>query len=150
MLNRATLIGRLGTDPELKYTPAGNAVCNFSLATTKVWNDKKGQRQEKTEWHRIVVWSKLAETCNQYLRKGRQVFLEGEIQTRKWTDKNQIDRYATEIEVHTVKFLGDSPNKESNQNAQKSDSNKSPQKQDAGFMPHDQSQNNFSVDDIPF
>lgn len=105
-VNKVILLGRLGQDPELKYTPGGAAVCNFSLATTEAWTDKSGQKQEKTEWHRVVVWGKLAELCNQYLAKGRQAFLEGRLQTRSWDDKDGNKRYTTEILASTVQFIG--------------------------------------------
>ncbi|MFN8370885.1 MAG: single-stranded DNA-binding protein [Bacteriovoracaceae bacterium] len=106
-VNKVILLGRLGQDPELKYTPSGAAVCNFSLATSEAWNDKDGQKQEKTEWHRIVVWGKLAELCNQYLAKGRQAFVEGRIQTRSWDDtKSGTKKYTTEILANTVQFIG--------------------------------------------
>lgn len=105
-VNKVILLGRLGQDPELKYTPGGSPVCNFSLATTESWTDKSGQKQEKTEWHRVVVWGKLAELCNQYLAKGRQAFLEGRLQTRSWDDKDGNKRYTTEILASTVQFIG--------------------------------------------
>ncbi len=105
-VNKVILLGRLGQDPELKYTPGGSAVCNFSLATTEAWTDKQGQKQEKTEWHRVVVWGKLAELCNQYLAKGRQAFLEGRLQTRSWDDKDGNKKYTTEILASTVQFIG--------------------------------------------
>lgn len=106
-VNKVIILGRLGQDPELKYTPSGAAVCNFSLATSETWNDKNsGQKQEKTEWHRVVVWGKLAELCNQYLAKGRQAFVEGKLQTRSWDDKNGQKRYTTEISATTVQFIG--------------------------------------------
>jgi len=104
-VNKVILIGRLGQDPELKYTPAGQAVTTFSLATSEMWNDKNGQRQERTEWHRIVVWGKTAENCSKYLGKGRQVFVEGRLQTRSW-DKDGQKHYTTEIIANTVQFLG--------------------------------------------
>lgn len=104
-LNKVMLIGRLGQDPELKYTPSGSAVCNFSIATSESWTDKAGQKQEKTEWHRIVVWGKLAELCNQYLGKGRQAFVEGKLQTRSWEDKEGQKKYTTEVMANTVQFL---------------------------------------------
>lgn len=104
-LNKVMLIGRLGQDPELKYTPSGSAVCNFSMATSESWTDKAGQKQEKTEWHRIVVWGKLAELCNQYLGKGRQAFVEGKLQTRSWEDKEGQKKYTTEVMANTVQFL---------------------------------------------
>ena len=106
-VNKVILLGRLGQDPELKYTPSGAAVCNFSLATSESWNDKSsGQKQERTEWHRVVVWGKLAELCNQYLAKGRQAFVEGRLQTRSWDDKDGNKRYTTEINATTVQFIG--------------------------------------------
>ena len=105
-VNKVILIGHLGQDPEIRYTSSGTAVANFSLATNESWTDKSGQRQERTEWHRVVVWSKLAEVCGQYLRKGRQAFVEGTLQTRSWEDQNGNKRYTTEIVARTVQFLG--------------------------------------------
>ena len=105
-VNKVILVGRLGQDPELKYTPSGMAVCNFSLATGDTWTDKNGQKQERTEWHRVVVWGKLAELCGQYLAKGRQAYLEGALQTRSWEGKDGQKRYTTEINAKTVQFLG--------------------------------------------
>ncbi|HVV81617.1 MAG TPA: single-stranded DNA-binding protein [Kofleriaceae bacterium] len=105
-VNKVILIGHLGGDPELKYTPSGAAVCEFRLATSESWKDKNGQRQERTEWHRIVVWGKIAEICGKYLAKGRQVYLEGRIQTRSWDDKEGQKRYMTEIVATDVQFLG--------------------------------------------
>ena len=106
-VNKVILLGRLGQDPELKYTPAGMAVCNFSVATSESWSDKtSGQKQEKTEWHRIVVWGKLAELCGQYLAKGRQAYIEGSLQTRSWDAKDGQKKYTTEIVARTVQFIG--------------------------------------------
>ena len=105
-VNKVILVGRLGQNPEVRYTPSGAAVANFSVATNESWNDKAGQKQERTEWHRVVVWGKLAELCNQYLQKGRQVYLEGRLQTRQWQDKDNQTRYTTEIQAQTVQFLG--------------------------------------------
>lgn len=105
-INKVFLIGNLGKDPEVRYTPSGQAVANFSLATTDVWNDKSGERQERTEWHRIVVWGKQAEHCGEYLRKGRSVHIEGKLQTREWDDKSGQKRYTTEIVANAVTFLG--------------------------------------------
>ncbi|RYZ68848.1 MAG: single-stranded DNA-binding protein, partial [Proteobacteria bacterium] len=92
--------------PETRYTPSGAAVANFSVATTESWSDKNGQKQEKTEWHKIVVWGKLAELCQQYLQKGRQVYIEGRLQTRQYQDKENQTRYTTEIKADQVQFLG--------------------------------------------
>lgn len=105
-INKVILIGRLGADPEVRYTSNGGAVANFNMATNESWTDKSGQKQERTEWHRIVVWGKLAELCGQYLSKGRQAFIEGKLQTREWTDKEGGKRYTTEVVAQTVQFLG--------------------------------------------
>ena len=105
-VNKVILVGRLGQNPEVRYTPGGAAVANFSIATSENWMDKSGQRQERTEWHRIVVWGKLAELCNQYLQKGRQVYVEGRLQTRQWQDKDGQTKYTTEIQAQTIQFLG--------------------------------------------
>jgi single-strand DNA-binding protein len=104
-LNKVMLIGRLGQDPELKYTPSGQAVANLSLATNLVWKDKDGNNQEKTDWHRIVVWRKLAETAGQYLKKGSRVYVEGRLQTRSWQDQNGVTKYITEVVADTFTFL---------------------------------------------
>lgn len=109
-VNKVILVGRLGQDPELKYTQSGQPVCNLSVATSEVWNDKNGQRQEKTEWHRVIVWGKPAENCAKYLGKGRLVYLEGRNETRSWEDKNSGEkRYATEVVANTVQFLDKAP-----------------------------------------
>jgi single-strand DNA-binding protein len=105
-VNKAILVGNLGRDPELRHTPNGQAVVNFTLATSETWTDKSGERVERTEWHRIVVWGKTAEMCNQYLSKGRTVYVEGRIQTREWEDKEGNKRYTTEINANTVNFIG--------------------------------------------
>jgi single-strand DNA-binding protein len=104
-VNKVILVGRLGQNPEVRYTPGGAAVANFSVATNEYWMDKSGQKQERTEWHRVVVWGKTAEHCQQYLAKGRQVFVEGRIQTRQWQDKDGQTKYTTEIQAQTVQFL---------------------------------------------
>jgi single-strand DNA-binding protein len=105
-VNKVILVGRLGQNPEVRYTPSGAAVANFSVATNESWMDKSGQKQERTEWHRVVVWGKLAELCNQYLSKGRQAYIEGRLQTREWTDKEGVKKYTTEVQAQTVQFLG--------------------------------------------
>ena len=96
-VNKVILIGNLGSDPELKYTPSGAAVTNFNVATNEVWNDKDGNKQERTEWHRVVLWRKLAEIAGEYLKKGSKVYLEGKLQTRSWEDKDGVKRYTTEV-----------------------------------------------------
>src|SRR5579884_1578823 len=105
-VNKVILVGRLGQNPEVRYTPSGAAVANFTLATNESWTDKSGQKQERTEWHRIVVWGKLGELCGEYLSKGRQAYVEGRIQTREWTDKEGKKNYTTEIVAQNVQFLG--------------------------------------------
>ncbi len=106
-INKVILIGNLGRDPELRYTQNGQPVANFSLATSENWTDKtSGEKVEKTEWHRIVVWGRTAEHCSQYLAKGRTVYIEGRLQTRDWEDKEGQKRSTTEINAQTVQFLG--------------------------------------------
>lgn len=105
-VNKVILVGRLGQNPEVRYTPSGAAVANFSIATNESWMDKSGQKQERTEWHRVVVWGKLAELCAQYLTKGRQAYVEGRLQTRQWQDKDGQTKYTTEVQAQTVQFLG--------------------------------------------
>lgn len=105
-VNKVILIGNLGRDPELRYTPSGQPVANFTLATTENWTNKENQREERTEWHRIVVWGRQAENCAQYLAKGRTVFVEGRIQTREWEDREGQKRRTTEVVAQNVQFLG--------------------------------------------
>jgi single-strand DNA-binding protein len=105
-VNKVILVGNLGVDPEVRFTPSGQAVANFRIATSESWKDKDGQKQERTEWHRIVVWGKLGELCGEYLKKGRQVYLEGRLQTREWSDKEGKKNYTTEVVVSNVCFLG--------------------------------------------
>lgn len=147
-VNKVILLGRLGQDPELKYTPGGAAVCNFSMATTEAWTDKSGQKQEKTEWHRIVVWGKLAELCNQYLAKGRQAFVEGRLQTRSWDDKDGSKRYTTEILANTVQFIGGAT-ATTNTNVDKS-FNQAPANENMNQDYQISNDAHFAADDIPF
>ena len=105
-VNKVILVGNLGRDAELRYTPGGAAVATLNLATTEVWNDKGGQRQEKTEWHRIVLWGKQAESLQEYLTKGKQIYVEGKLQTRQWDDKDGNKRYTTEIKADRITLLG--------------------------------------------
>lgn len=118
MLNKVILIGRLGRDPEVRYMPNGEAVCNFSVATSEAWNDRNGQRQERTEWHNITMYRRLAEIAGQYLKKGSQVYLEGKIQSRKYTDKNGVERTAYDIIVNEMKMLGGGSDGQQAQSAQ--------------------------------
>jgi single-strand DNA-binding protein len=105
-VNKVILVGRLGADPEVKTITGGNNVARLSLATSENWTDREGQKQERTEWHRVVVWGKLAELCGKYLSKGRQVYVEGRLQTRSWEDQQGQKKYSTEIVASTVQFLG--------------------------------------------
>ena len=106
-VNKVILVGNLGRDAELRYTPGGAPVATLNLATTEVWNDKaSGQKQEKTEWHRIVLWGKSAESLSEYLTKGKQIYVEGRLQTRKWQDKDGHDKYSTEIRSDKIVLLG--------------------------------------------
>jgi single-strand DNA-binding protein len=133
-VNRVILIGRLGRDPELKFTPAGKAVTNFTMATSETWKDDSGERQERTEWHRIVIWGKLAEVAAKYLSKGSQVYIEGKLQTREWTDKDGQKKYTTEIVASSLVML--SGKGEGGNNPEKPESS-------GGLSPDD-------LDQIPF
>lgn len=137
-VNKVLLLGNLGADPEVKFTGGGKAVCNFRIATTESWTDKEGKKQEKTEWHRIVVWGKLAEVCGQHLKKGRQCYVEGRLQTREWTDKENRKQYTTEIVASSVVFLGGRG--EGARGAEASDAGSTPLSADTGQ----------AEDDIPF
>jgi single-strand DNA-binding protein len=140
MLNKALIIGSLGKDPELKHLPSGGSVVNFSVATKEVWNDKaSGKKQEKTEWHNIVVFGKQAENCAKFLSKGSRVFVEGKIQTRSWDDKDGNKRYTTEINASDVKFL--TTNKDVNDTLKSTDDAKEYEVK---------TDTNFANDDIPF
>ena len=106
-INKVILVGNLGRDPEVRYTANGGAVANITVATSEQWNDKQsGQKQERTEWHRVVLFGRLGEIAGEYLRKGSQVYLEGKLQTRKWQDQNGQDRYTTEIVANEMQMLG--------------------------------------------
>jgi len=105
-VNKVILVGNLGRDSELRYTPGGAAVATLNLATTEVWNDRNNQRQEKTEWHRVVLWGKQAESLQEYLTKGKQIYVEGRLQTRQWDDKDGNKRYTTEIKADRITLLG--------------------------------------------
>jgi single-strand DNA-binding protein len=139
-VNKVIIVGRLGADPELKTVTGGQSVARLSIATSENWTDKQGQKQERTEWHRIVVWGKLADLCGKYLSKGRQAYVEGRLQTRSWEDQQGQKRYTTEIVANTVQFLG------STQGASEGRSN------DAGFPAQDFGPGPAfdSSDEIPF
>lgn len=150
-VNKVILVGRLGQDPELRYTPSGMAVCNFTLATSESWTDKNGEKQERTEWHRVVIWGKLAELCNQYLSKGRQAYLEGALQTRSWEDKEGVKRYTTEIVAKTVQFLGTSAGSSEGKSKSKKSEGTSHESMNESTPDYDISSDaSFTADDIPF
>lgn len=136
-MNRVIIVGNLGQDPALRHTQGGDAVANFTLATNESWTDKAGQKQEKTEWHRVVVWGKQAENCAKHLAKGRQVLVEGSLQTRSW-DKDGVTQYTTEIKARDVKFLSAGSG---------AASDNEPRKKYTGEADFDAS---FADDDIPF
>ncbi len=128
-VNKVIIVGNLGKDPEVRYMPNGDAVANFSVATTDSWKDKQGQKQERTEWHNIVIYRKLAEIAGEYLKKGRSVYIEGRLQTRKWQDKEGQDRYTTEIIADQMQMLGSREEGSSQQESKSAPSNQ----QDHGF-----------------
>ena len=136
-VNKVLLIGRLGRDPELKYTPDGVPVATFSIATSEEWKDKNtGEKQERTEWHRIVAWRRLGEICGEYLRKGSQVYIEGRLQTRSWDDQDGNKRYMTEIIAFKMQML--------------SSQGGAPDRQSAGAPAPMEEPANVPEDDIPF
>ncbi len=143
-VNKVILIGNLGADPEVRFTPGGQAVANFRVATSESWNDKNGQKQEKTEWHRIVAWGKLAELCGEYLKKGRQAYIEGRLQTREWTDKEGKKNWSTEIVANQVTFLGQKGDGAGSGAGRGRDDYGPPMGEDPGPMPP------AGADDIPF
>lgn len=159
-VNKVMVLGRLGQDPELKYLSSGTPVCNFSVATSDHWMDKSGQRQERTEWHRIVVWGKVGENCKQYLSKGRQVFVEGSLQTRSWETKEGQKRYTTEIVARNVQFIGSGGGEARSSATRGAQANglESPGANNSDEMsgntalasPNINTDSNFTADDIPF
>ena len=137
MVNKVILIGRLGKDPEVRYTPDGAMVTNFNLATDEQWKDKNGEKIQKTEWHKIVTFGKLAEICGNYLVKGKLIFIEGRIQTRSWEDKDGNKRFTTEIIAANMQMLDSKGQNKTGESASDSDA--------AGF-----NNSNMPVDDVPF
>lgn len=117
-LNSVQLVGNLAADPDVRHTQSGLSVANFRMATNERWTDKEGKKQERTEWHRVVVWGKLAAACGEYLKKGRQVHVSGSLQTRKWEDRDGVTRYTTEIRAQRVTFLGSGTNQAAAQSAE--------------------------------
>ncbi len=148
-VNKVILIGNLGKDPETRYMPNGDAVTNITLATTETWKDKNGEKQEKTEWHRVTFYRKLAEIAGEYLKKGRPVYVEGRLETRKWTDKAGAERYTTEIIASDMKMLGSKPGSGSYEAAEREEGNFAPT---SGSKPAARSNSGFDDmdDDIPF
>ncbi|MBI3451028.1 MAG: single-stranded DNA-binding protein [Acidobacteria bacterium] len=144
-VNKVILVGNVGRDPELRYTPGGAAVAQFSMATTENWTAKTGEKQERTEWHRIVVWGKMAEIVNQYVKKGRQVYVEGALQTRQWDDRNGQKRTTTEVKALQVVFLGSGGGGGASRTASPAAEQPGPGPDDA--PPGDAS---FPEEDIPF
>ncbi len=140
-VNKVILIGNLGADPETRRSPDREPICNFRIATTRKWKDKNGASQERTEWHRIATFGKLAELCDQYLAKGRQVYVEGRLQTREWTDKENQKRWTTEIIAEQVTFLGAREGAPRHGDSPPPDFNGAPDAPDAPATPGD---------DIPF
>ena len=142
-INKVILIGNLGKDPEVRYTPSGTAVCNVSIATTRSWKNKDtGDKSEETEWHRVVFYDKLAEIAGQYLAKGKPVYVEGRLKTRKWTDKDGQDKYVTEIIAEQMQMLGGREEAPNRTPAPPAQSQKSQSSTGTGFDGMD--------DDIPF
>ena len=135
-INKVILIGNLGQNPEVKHSASGQAICNLSIATNESWTDKNGQKQEKTEWHRVVVFGKLAELCGQYLQKGRQAYIEGKLQTRSWQDKDNQTRYTTEVVAQSVQFLGGNAGAGRSSNQEYGNSNSAGQNQNYGGSPN--------------
>jgi single-strand DNA-binding protein len=154
-VNKVILMGNLGRDPEVRFMPNGDAVCNFSIATTDSWKDKAGERQEKTEWHNIVMYRRLAEIAGEYLKKGRPVYLEGRIQTRKWQTKEGQDRYTTEVIADSMQMLGGrdgAPAQESQPSSQpeaRDEFDQTPSRNNQSGSSNSSSFDEFE-DDIPF
>jgi single-strand DNA-binding protein len=146
-VNKVILIGRLGKDPELKYTASGTPFCRFSMATDDTWNDKtSGERQEKTEWHNIVVWDRLAEICNQYLTKGKLIYIEGKLQTREWDDQEGNKRRTTEVVARDMVMLGGNTGEGAGGGQRRAASAEG----GSGSMSSSTSTSTITDDDIPF
>lgn len=145
-INKVILIGNLSAAPEVRFTQGGVAVANFNIATNEKWTNKQGEPQERTEWHKIVVWGRVAENCGKYLHKGKSVYIEGSIQTREWDDKDGNKRYTTEINARTVQFLSGG----SGQGAQGGQAPSRPANNGQGSGQSSKFDQSFSDDDIPF
>jgi single-strand DNA-binding protein len=150
-VNKVIIVGNLGGDPEVKYLPSGGAVTNISVATSESWKDKdSGQTQERTEWHRIAMFNRLAEIAGEYLRKGSKVYIEGSLRTRKWQDKDGKDRYTTEIMANTMQMLDSKGGNGGGAGQSMDRSASSEQYEPSGAVSADQSLPNDFDDDIPF
>ncbi|PSO45182.1 MAG: single-stranded DNA-binding protein [Parcubacteria group bacterium QH_9_35_7] len=154
-LNRATILGRLTQDPELRSTPSGRSVANMTVATNRVWTDDEGEQQERTEFHNCVIWGKLAEIAGQYLSKGRRVYCEGRLQTRDWTGDDGVKRYRTEIVVNNLIMLGGTQQEGGSQGQRQPPPQQTPQQQgqsqnQGGGSPGQQEEEEIEVEDIPF
>ena len=156
-LNKVMLIGNLGRDPEIRYTQAGSAVANFSLATTDRWTDRQGQRQERTEWHDIVAFDRLAVLAQNYLKKGKSVYIEGRLQTRSWEDPQGQKRYRTEVVTTSMQFLDSRPSNEGSSQSYSSEPSQSMGSNQESSEPTSESENSqtgekedYIKDDIPF
>ncbi len=148
-VNKVILIGNLGRDPETRYMPDGGAVTNASIATTETWKDKNGEKQEKTEWHRVAFFGKLAEIAGEYLKKGSQVYVEGRLQTRKWQDKDGQDKYTTEIVADRMQMLGSRQGMGGGDREAGGERESRPAAKPAGAKPAGSKFDDFE-DDIPF
>jgi single-strand DNA-binding protein len=144
-INKVILVGNLGKDTELRYTPAGTAVCTFSLATSERFKNKQGENQEKTEWHNIVAWNRLAELCGKYLHKGKQIYMEGKLQTTSYEDGNGIRKYRTEIVMDKMQMLGTSSGKDPVRDVISSPSGKSADAGASSLL-----EDEVAFDDVPF
>ena len=133
-VNKVILVGRLGKDPETRYMPNGDAVTNITLATSETWEDKNGEKQEKTEWHRVTFYRKLAEIAGEYLKKGSMAYIEGRLETRKWTDKAGVEKYTTEIIANEMQLLGARPagDGQSNERSSQPSARQQPEYADTG------------------
>lgn len=150
MLNKAQIIGHLGNDPEVRHTQSGTCVCEISVATTERWKDQNGDQQERTEWHRVTFWGKLGEIAGEYLRKGARVYVEGKLQTEKWTDREGVDRYTTKIVGSDMKMLDRREGSNDNaprQQRQERQERPAPQQRQAPQQPP---MDDYADDDIPF
>jgi single-strand DNA-binding protein len=153
-VNKVILVGNLGRDAELRYTPGGAAVATLNLATTETWKDKEGQKKEDTQWHRVILWGKTAETLQDYLTKGKQIYVEGKLQTRKWKDKDGVEKYTTEVKGDRVVLLsgggGGGARGESGERPSRTTSNSSHSADDGMNQGEPAGSVELTDDDIPF